>query len=64
MHVIPAQAGIHNHMKTLDPRLRGDDRQRTSSIFYDAVTFARAKQQAIGYGRWAGQDYKEVAIDV
>jgi hypothetical protein len=27
--VIPAQAGIHNCLKTLDPRLRGDDRTRT-----------------------------------
>ncbi len=33
--VIPA-AGIHNHLKTLDPRLRGDDNKEDISIFYEA----------------------------
>jgi len=33
-HVIPAKAGIHHHLKLLDPRLHGDD---TGGRIYVAV---------------------------
>jgi hypothetical protein len=37
MHVIPAKAGIYNYLIILDPRLRGDDKKRTVSTFYEFV---------------------------
>jgi len=33
--VLPAQAGIYNDLTILDSRLRGKDKTRTISIFYE-----------------------------
>jgi len=35
--VTPAQAGVQNLLKTLDSRLRGNDRRREISTFYEVV---------------------------
>jgi len=35
--VTPAKAGVHNPLKQLDPRLRGDDEKITSKTFYERI---------------------------
>ena len=35
--VIPAKAGIYNYLKTLDSRLRGNDRKRQNLTFYELI---------------------------
>ena len=35
--VIPAKAGIHNILKLLDSRLRGNDETGTKLTFYEVV---------------------------
>ena len=37
MHVIPAEAGIHNGLQSLDSRLRGNDVQMEHRDFYESV---------------------------
>jgi len=34
---MPAKAGIHNHMKSLDSRLRGNDPKGVFSTFYETI---------------------------
>jgi hypothetical protein len=36
--VTPAKAIVHNHLKLLDPHLRGDDEKITSATFYELIT--------------------------
>ena len=35
--VTPAQAGVHNSIKILDSRLRGNDRKERFSTFYESI---------------------------
>jgi hypothetical protein len=35
--VTPAKAGVHNQLKLLDPRLRGDDEKIISATFYELI---------------------------
>jgi len=34
---MPAKAGIQNHLKILDPRLRGNDAKGGSKTFYETI---------------------------
>jgi hypothetical protein len=42
--VTPAQAGVHNPLKQLDPRLRGDDEKITSKTFYERIFSFHVKE--------------------
>jgi hypothetical protein len=35
--VTPAKAGVHNPLKLMDPRLRGDDKKNTSATYYELI---------------------------
>jgi len=37
--VIPAQAGIHNELKSLDSRLRGNDKKKAILTFYETIKY-------------------------
>jgi hypothetical protein len=39
--VIPAEAGIYNYLKLMDPRLRGDDKKCEISTYYGTIKFER-----------------------
>jgi len=36
---MPAKAGIQNHLKSLDSRLRGNDAKGVFSTFYETINF-------------------------
>ena len=36
---MPAKAGIHNYLKTLDSRLRGNDVKGRFKTFYETINF-------------------------
>jgi len=38
-HVVPAQAGIYNHMKIMDSRLRGNDINGADPTFCEIILF-------------------------
>ena len=45
--VTPAQAGVHNSLKQLDPRLRGDDEKITSATYYELIKKRNQKKTPI-----------------
>jgi hypothetical protein len=48
--VTPAKAGVHNSLKLLDPRLRGNDEKNTSATYYELI-FSSAKKKSNGSGK-------------
>jgi hypothetical protein len=41
---MPAKAGIQNHLKSLDSRLRGNDDKGAFSTFYETINIWYRKQ--------------------
>jgi len=49
--VTPAKAGVHNQLKLMDPRLRGDEEKNTSATNYERIKIDRARHYPLSLNR-------------